>query len=112
MGIKTPAYVSSGWSRSESLRFLQSKNPRNLLCFLDQGNTSECLRALKTQLQGGGKMKKVWCKPKLIVLYRGRPEEAVLTFCKDSGGQTSANSGLSACNDAVTCPDCSTTSTT
>ncbi len=27
-------------------------------------------------------MKKVWKKPKLIVLYRGRPEEAVLQSCK------------------------------
>ena len=28
-------------------------------------------------------MKKVWSKPKLISLYRGRPEEAVLGTCKD-----------------------------
>ncbi len=27
-------------------------------------------------------MKKVWSKPKLISLYRGRPEEAVLGVCK------------------------------
>ncbi len=27
-------------------------------------------------------MKKEWTKPKLISLYRGRPEEAVLTGCK------------------------------
>ena len=27
-------------------------------------------------------MKKEWQKPKLIILYRGRPDEAVLTHCK------------------------------
>ena len=26
--------------------------------------------------------KKAWEKPKLIVLVRGKPEEAILTFCK------------------------------
>jgi hypothetical protein len=31
-------------------------------------------------------MKKVWSKPKLISLYRGRPEEAVLAVCKDATG--------------------------
>ena len=28
-------------------------------------------------------MKKAWSKPKLTSLYRGRPEEAVLGFCKE-----------------------------
>ncbi len=41
-------------------------------------------------------MKKVWSKPKLISLYRGRPEEAVLGGCKtiDTGqsGPHEANS--------------------
>jgi hypothetical protein len=27
-------------------------------------------------------MNKVWQKPKLIILYRGRPEESVLASCK------------------------------
>ena len=27
-------------------------------------------------------MNKVWQKPKLIILYRGRPEESVLATCK------------------------------
>ena len=27
-------------------------------------------------------MKKVWNKPELVVLYRGKPEESVLTHCK------------------------------
>ena len=33
-------------------------------------------------------MKKEWTKPKLISLYRGRPEEAVLLVCKlvEDGG--------------------------
>jgi hypothetical protein len=30
---------------------------------------------------------KVWTKPKLIVLFKGRPEEAVLQVCKTSGRQ-------------------------
>jgi len=34
------------------------------------------------------KEKKKWETPKLICLYRGRPEEAVLTGCKVSGGLT------------------------
>jgi hypothetical protein len=29
--------------------------------------------------------KKKWAKPELIVLVRGRPEEAVLTACKGHG---------------------------
>jgi hypothetical protein len=30
-------------------------------------------------------MKKKWEKPKLVVLVRGKPEEAVLELCKTSG---------------------------
>ena len=29
---------------------------------------------------------KRWTKPKLIVLFKGRPEEAVLSGCKGSAG--------------------------
>jgi hypothetical protein len=38
---------------------------------------------------------KTWIKPKLIVLFKGRPEEAVLQFCKRTGitGQGVANCG-------------------
>ena len=36
-------------------------------------------------MKGGGTMKKEWSKPKLISLYRGRPEEAVLGTCKAPG---------------------------
>ncbi|MQY69731.1 MAG: hypothetical protein GH145_02560 [Firmicutes bacterium] len=35
--------------------------------------------------------KKKWETPKLICLYRGRPEEAVLTGCKVTGGATGPN---------------------
>jgi hypothetical protein len=36
---------------------------------------------------------KRWTKPKLIVLFKGRAEEAVLTICKSSnvGGQYANN---------------------
>jgi hypothetical protein len=30
--------------------------------------------------------KKAWIKPKLIVLFKGRPEEAVLAGCKGTSG--------------------------
>jgi hypothetical protein len=44
--------------------------------------------------------KKAWQKPKLQVLTRGRPEEAVLVGCKAIG--TGPNSGNTAC----LIPDC------
>ena len=31
------------------------------------------------------KMKKSWSEPALIVLVRGKPEEAILGVCKDDG---------------------------
>lgn len=31
-------------------------------------------------------MKKDWKKPKLVVLYRGKPEESVLAACKANVG--------------------------
>lgn len=52
-------------------------------------------------------MKKEWTKPKLIALYRGRPEEAVLGTCKtiaeNVGGPTSGQScvGQGECFDAA-----------
>ena len=60
-------------------------------------------------------MEKVWSKPKLIVLLRGRPEEGVLRICKDSWTViTDANTVQTACsgpNEATGggdpyCPDC------
>jgi len=29
-------------------------------------------------------MENTWQKPRLVVLVRGRPEESVLSFCKDA----------------------------
>jgi hypothetical protein len=52
--------------------------------------------------------KKTWEKPKLIVLFRGRPEEAVLQMCKQetTSGPTSGKCnrgggtyGFSACSE-------------
>jgi hypothetical protein len=39
--------------------------------------------------------KKSWKKPKLIVLFRGRPEEAVLQVCKSN---SSIGPGTNQCN--------------
>ena len=54
-------------------------------------------------------MKKTWGKPKLIVLYRGRPEENVLAFCKiESTGDTGAAPGYGTCEGdpaAQLCPN-------
>jgi len=38
---------------------------------------------------------KKWKKPKLVVLYRGQPEEAVLTICKTSFASTISGPGYS-----------------
>ena len=46
-------------------------------------------------------MNKVWQKPKLIILYRGRPEESVLQACKIAG------SGAASGAVAVKVNDCS-----
>jgi hypothetical protein len=46
-------------------------------------------------------MNKVWQKPKLIILYRGRPEESVLLGCKI------AASGVASGAVAVKVNDCS-----
>jgi hypothetical protein len=51
--------------------------------------------------------RKVWKKPKLIVLVRGRPEEAVLQACKSDsvggpgGGSCAVGNGYAPCS-AVT----------
>ena len=45
-------------------------------------------------------MKKDWTKPKLISLYRGRPQEAVLNACKDvyrADGPDYEQSGVGDC---------------
>jgi hypothetical protein len=47
-------------------------------------------------------MKKVWKKPKLLGLYRGRPEEAVLNGCKNN---ITPSADEAAVNDGCQYPD-------
>lgn len=42
-------------------------------------------------------MKKIWEKPKLIILLRGRPEELVLADCKASNFAGGRNNQNNAC---------------
>ena len=41
----------------------------------------------------------LWSKPELIVLVRGRPEEAVLNGCKNAGSSTGWRYQYGACQD-------------
>lgn len=52
---------------------------------------------------------KVWKKPELVVLYRGKPEESVLTHCKHANNPPVAPSAVKDdCNDSATnCGACS-----
>lgn len=50
------------------------------------------------------KEKKKWETPKLICLYRGRPEEAVLNGCK-----TAVNVSLIGGNKTCSNPNCAST---
>jgi hypothetical protein len=43
------------------------------------------------------KMKKIWEKPKLIILARGRPEEFVLAGCKMKGTTVSTSTKNTGC---------------
>ena len=55
-------------------------------------------------------MKKEWSKPKLISLYRGRPEEAVLGTCKtETAGVPTSDPGGNNCSG--TAGHCSTIAT-
>ena len=56
----------------------------------------------------GVKMKKIWQTPKLVILFRGRPEEYVLGACKSANDPTAGTSGTdSACvENAVNCIAC------
>ena len=42
-------------------------------------------------------VKKVWNKPKLVVLFRGKPEEAVLQVCKMAEDGIGADNNFSMC---------------
>lgn len=53
-------------------------------------------------------MKEVWKTPELIVLSRGKPEESVLSYCKQSlGADTSSGTGFRACAGDSSCTGCS-----
>jgi hypothetical protein len=55
-------------------------------------------------------MKKIWQKPKLIVLVRGRPEESVLAGCKMKGTTASTKNKNTGCQKAG-CGLCNATGT-
>ena len=40
---------------------------------------------------------RTWTKPELIVLVRGKPDEAVLAYCKEGGGSASSGAAAQAC---------------
>lgn len=44
---------------------------------------------------------KLWKKPKLVVLFRGRPEEAVLQACKVLGSSVNGPPNLRDCRRLV-----------
>jgi hypothetical protein len=52
-------------------------------------------------------MKKVWEKPRLIVLVRSRPGEAVLTLCKGNLLLPADSAGCDCDVEAETCAVCS-----
>ena len=56
---------------------------------------------------------KEWTKPKIIVLFHGRPEERVLACCKNgtTGGTSDIGAVQGNCEapeGGTSCPDCST----
>jgi hypothetical protein len=52
-------------------------------------------------------MKKIWQKPKLIILARGRPEEFVLAGCKIKGKTASRRDKNTGCQRKNACQLCS-----
>jgi hypothetical protein len=50
------------------------------------------------------KMKKIWQKPKLIILARGRPEESVLAGCKMAGSGASIRNKNTGCQKPCNTP--------
>jgi hypothetical protein len=55
-------------------------------------------------------MKKIWQKPKLIILARGRPEEFVLAGCKIKNNPASSQNKNTGCQRAAVCHLCSVVS--
>jgi hypothetical protein len=43
--------------------------------------------------------RKVWSSPQLIILQRRKPEESVLTLCKNDGGMSGPQEYFSGCFD-------------
>ena len=57
-------------------------------------------------------MKRIWQKPKLIILERGRPEESILAGCKMSDNSLGPSNSKNACKRNKACTqDCSVIST-
>ena len=57
------------------------------------------------------KMKKIWQKPKLIILARGRPEEFVLAGCKIKAKTASTQAKNTGCQRKNACQLCSAVGT-
>lgn len=55
--------------------------------------------------------KKIWQRPKLIILERGRPEEMVLAGCKMAGSKAKTSNKKSGCMRLGACKPCSEFST-
>jgi len=53
------------------------------------------------------KMKKIWEKPKLIILARGRPEDFVLAGCKIKKNAVTPQNKNTGCQRKNTCLLCS-----
>jgi hypothetical protein len=52
-------------------------------------------------------MKKIWQKPKLIILAKGRPEEFVLAGCKIKGTPSAPKNKNTGCQQNPACTLCS-----
>ena len=52
------------------------------------------------------KKKEKWERPKMIVLFRGKPEEAVLTGCKSVLEEAIPTGYYEACRTGEFCPWC------
>jgi hypothetical protein len=57
--------------------------------------------------------KRKWIRPQLLVLTRGKPEEAVLTACKQGTwpglpGDSNVNESTCIYNNVACAPDCAT----
>lgn len=51
-------------------------------------------------------MRKIWLKPKLVMLIKGRPEEHILGCCKGEGAEGPTGNEGSCRYDLQLCDDC------